>query len=101
MLITSQVAGEEIENTTERKLRQARRDRRRGEIMGEAIGIMRSFYLIMGRFCSTREAPPAHILWKMEVRMLFMIDETITLRIQDTNDRTMEGEVTEGASSKY
>ncbi|KAJ5530571.1 hypothetical protein N7527_003964 [Penicillium freii] len=69
MLTRRQVA----ESTTERKLRQARRDWQRGAIMGQAIVIMRSVYLIMGRYSATREAHPTHMLWQMEVAMLVLI----------------------------
>lgn len=61
---------------------------------------MRSFYLIMGRYSSTREVPPAYVLWQMEVGMLLLIHHMVALQIQDTNDRTSEGELPGGGSSE-
>ena len=87
-----------IENTTERTLRQARQDRRRGAIMGEAIVIMPSVYLIMGRYSATREVPPAHILWQMAVGMLLLIQEMLPLQTQEANDRASLGQTSEGAA---
>ncbi|CAI7611597.1 unnamed protein product [Penicillium viridicatum] len=62
-LTREKVANNDIDRPTQRGLWQARRDRRRGEILGEAIGIMRSVFIVIGRFASTYQTPPAHVLW--------------------------------------
>ncbi|OQD69525.1 hypothetical protein PENPOL_c002G04609 [Penicillium polonicum] len=87
------VADNYINRPTQRGLRQSRRDRRRGEILGEAIGIMRWVFIVIGRFASTHQSPPAHLLWRVELRMLVLIHQMLALRWEENNDPVDEEEV--------
>ncbi|KAJ5530572.1 hypothetical protein N7527_003965 [Penicillium freii] len=87
------VANNDIDRPTQRGLWQARRDRRCSEVLGEAIGIMRSVFIVIGRFASTYQTPPAHVLWRVELRILVLIHGMLALRWQENEDPLGEEEV--------
>ncbi|KAJ5426121.1 hypothetical protein N7465_001191 [Penicillium sp. CMV-2018d] len=54
--------------------------------------------IVIARYASTRQSPPAHVLWRVELRMLVLMREMLALQVQDDNDPLIE-EVMEADSS--
>lgn len=98
-LTREKVADRDILHPNQQGLRQARRDHRRGEIIGEAIGIMRSVYIVFGRYTSNYQPPPLHVLWRMELRMWVLMHEMISLQLQENNYPVSEEAVQEAGFS--